>query len=1452
MIHPSRAETTPSSATDSSVLRHPLLRALVEGQSCAARRAQEKTLFLFDDAGPRRIKSLSGSDVLRHVATVGAQLQAQLPPQSRVLVVLPQGLEFLCVLIACFEANVIAIPVPVATVARSEDPYAKLKPLLADSGAECIVTDEALLQVLSADRPAGVSIVTARQLLDAAPSPHAAPRSHSRDDVAILLYTSGSTAEPKGIALTHEQLLEQTRQGAEQWHLKKTSCVVSWTPGYHNVGLRFGFLSPLLRGALSVILDPDAVVRDPTIWLRAISHYGATHSAAPNFALDLCSDRADPEVLQGVSLASLQAVFCGGEPVRRRTYERFIARFAALGFNRNALCSHYGLSEVGSVTASAPGEPLRFKSLDSRGLEEGVAQECDNGRIVVSCGCIGKRMELLIVDPMTREPCAASGIGEVWIKGAEVASGYRNRPEETRDAFGGVLTTGAGGFLRTGDLGFVDEGHLYVMGRLKEIMIIHGRNHHPGDIEGTLKERVPELSLPLAVFSCDVDDVERVVAVQEVEGLEPSEYPVVARRMRAAVSEMHLLDLHDVILVEKGSVARTAGGKIQRRLCRRALLDGTLEVVYRARGAQLGGKAAPKVQASPVPMASTIPPPAPRVSPEEIAATLRTDLLPATLDASRGALADVSRLSELGLDSLDYVRVAARIEAHFGVTFDPTLLFKHRTLEEIAEYVAAQLGRVPTPATGDGPSSAAAVPRAIDRPDDVAIVGMSCHFPGNATSPETFWANLIGGVDCVSPISAARDAILCDERRGEAQAHERFPRHGGFIDNVDAFDAGFFGISRLEAECMDPQQRKMLELAWSVVESAGHNPRDLAGARVGVFVGAHNCDYLELVARYPKLLDTYGAHLDSGLHVSMIANRVSRWFDFRGPSESINTGCSSSLVAVHHAINALRLGQCDVAIAAGINLILSDRVYAATQRAGMLAADGRCKTFSSTADGFGRAEGYGAVLLKTCEQARRDNDRIHGVIRSAVINHDGRSNSLRAPNLNAQRELIEHAYREAGVPLDTVTYIEAHGTGTSLGDPIEIRALKEAFAALEPELPTGFCGLGSVKTNIGHCESAAGMAGLIKVLMAMRSRTLPGLLHFSSVNPLLALQGSPFELVERTREWRGAPLRAGVSSFGLGGVNAHVVLEEPPADTTRAAPTQPSALIVLSARTEERLTAQAAQLIRAIQGRQLEEADLHRVAYTLQIGREPMEHRLALRVTSLEELRRKLVQVLADAEDIADVYRGVVKRGKAVREARGADTARDTASTRDGAASNLLQQWVDGRPIDWTQCYPTSRPQRIALPTYPFAQDRYWIDVASELGAEPGRALPRANREVGGSRSAAALEASLARDIAASLGIGAEEIAVDAPLGELALDDRSRAEVVAVLNERHGLSLTPATLDGAQTVQHLARSIELRGSRSNAAESRGEPTSVKLQALLESVYRGSIAPQLAAREIEDA
>lgn len=595
--------------------------------------------------------------------------------------------------------------------------------------------------------------------------------------------------------------------------------------------------------------------------------------------------------------------------------------------------------------------------------------------------------------------------------------------------------------------------------------------------------------------------------------------------------------------------------------------------------------------------------------------------------------------------------------------------------------------------------------------EPMAIIGMSGQFP-KAANLAAFWNNLEHGVDCVTNIPVDRWNGADDASIMEANTATPLYQHMGVLDNADHFAASFFNISPKEARLMDPQQRIFLQDSWSCIENAGYAPSALADLRCGVFVGCSSSDYATQFKGSPSV------HMLMGNASSILAARISYLLNLKGPCLAIDTGCSSSLVAISDACSSLATGACDVALAGGVNVASSPWLNAMLADAGMLSADGRCFTFDKRANGFVPAEGVGTVLLKRLADAERDGDHINGVIIGWGINHDGKTNGMTAPSGKSQTALECDVYERFGIDASTISYVEAHGTGTSLGDPIEVEALVNAFRSHTDK--ERFCALGSVKSNIGHAICAAGVASVLKVALSMQHNKLPPTINFTALNEEISLDGTPFYVNDTLQHWTG-PRRAAVSSFSYNGTNAHLVIEhhEPAPERKGALPT--AVPILLSARNVVELDGQVKQLSAWAQSMMdrdsrfgLKTPAIDDVAYTLQTGRDHMGERLGVLARSWEDLVNKLQSFVTSPENLPeDMLRtsvDVTKRNSPTGDVPQAKNDTDPPiADRNPDWPVLLAQWAAGQPVDWANFHQFSSRKRVPLPTYSFEKKKYHI-----------------------------------------------------------------------------------------------------------------------------------------------
>jgi polyketide synthase PksL len=776
-------------------------------------------------------------------------------------------------------------------------------------------------------------------------------------------------------------------------------------------------------------------------------------------------------------------------------------------------------------------------------------------------------------------------------------------------------------------------------------------------------------------------------------------------------------------------------------------------------------------------------------------------------------------LSEVGITSIIALQVIGQLEKQFGL-LPKTLLFEYSTIEAVTDYLMTrQESRQAVAQPDTTTDSNKVLEKMMDRmtlsterrgTSDVAIIGVAGRYP-EAEDIYEFWDNIIRGKDCI--IEVPRDRW---DHRGYFDPEKGTPgktysKWGGFLKDVAGFDAEFFNISPREAALMDPQERLFLMTAYHALEDAGYSAGSLSSDgtnNIGVFAAVMYEEYQLL-----GMQDSGGEKTSVlGSSAASIANRVSYYFDFHGPSMTIDTMCSSSLTAIHLACQSLISGECAAALAGGVNLNLHPNKYLGLAQGRFASTDGRCKAFAENADGYVPSEAVGVVLLKSLAQAQLDHDRIYGVIKATGINHGGRTNGYTVPSAAAQAQLISNVLGRAGVNAKEISYIEAHGTGTQLGDPLEITGLAHAFRQFTPELQ--FCSIGSVKTNIGHCESAAGVAGLTKVLMQMEHRQLAPSLYSSEPNAYIAFEQTPFRLQMQAGAWDVPTLSgkvgsriAAVSSFGAGGSNAHLVVREPRADEKRGFSLPGEYVIIpLSAREPETLQRVAKRLLDHVS--EADSINLQDIAYTLQLGRAEMKNRVAWVVQSVQELKQALA-VYVEQEQV----------GRDRREHAANNPARYEILMK------LSAQWTGGGRIDWDTLYERSnRPFRTRLPLYPFKRVRHWFpDVLTRattnyLGEEKPAdsppiispstiADPTAPHPYRLNVATADVPRILQETLARALYYEETQMDLNATFAELGLDSVVAVEWIKEVNQRLHTTLSTAIIYEYTTLQLLAGHI---------------------------------------------
>ncbi|WP_309842929.1 MULTISPECIES: polyketide synthase [unclassified Caballeronia] len=1206
-------------------------------------------------------RTLTHVELLQRARALAGWMKQKGFSGKRAIMVFPVGLEFVEAFLACLMANVIAVPVAPVPLTGDSNKVRRMLAIMEDCqpslvlGVSKSIGNSALfvgrypqygnLTWLEVDRFDEWDSLS--DLSFDMPSPEA---------IALLQYTSGSTGMPKGVMLSHRNILSNLQQWDQGLGHDDDSKLVCWVPHYHDLGLLYGILFPMYRCISAYLLPGVAVAQKPSRWLRAISDFKGTHSMGPNFIYGHCCERMTEQECEGLDLSSWRMALNAAEPIRAETVERFTRKFRPFGFDPLAMTAAYGLAEATCiVTGQNWDSPCRILRLSDKELQRNKVRLAGPDETVASLVACGQPLSdtiVKIVDPAGLTECAPDEAGEIWVSGDNVASGYWMRPDESAATFGATLPSVPGKvFLRTGDLGFIHEGEVFTTGRIKDLIIVRGANYYPQDAESLLERAHPGfVHGSCAVFSVLKEGEERVVVVQELtRGHRNGPYEEMFDAIRRAVGAAFDLPVESIALIQPGTTAKTSSGKIQRRQSRQAFLDGSLRLVAtwsRERNADVPavGTAAPaqanseKMEHFLIRRIADIS----RLSPESI----RVD----------------RPFSEYGLGSLDSTRIAEELAVHFKIAVSPAMFYDHPDVQRLAAHLGS-LVRTPAPASGQ-PRVATASPDA----DTLVVVGMACRFPG-ASHLAAYWELLSEGR---SGVGTRREA-------------DGATRHGGFVDDVGQFDNAFFMITNREAACIDPQQRMAMQVAWNALEDAGIIPSTLAGTETGVFFGASAFDYGSLQLAHSEL----DAYSNQGSVLAVIANRIAYHLDLRGPSFVVDTACSSALTAVHLACRSLRERECRTALVGAVNVLLAKDWDIGLTKAGMLAPDGQCKTFDAAADGYVRSEGCGVPVVKRYEDALADGDRIYGAILGTAINQDGRSNGLTAPNGSAQEALVLRALADAKVDPSDLQYVEAHGTGTALGDSIECRALSRVLAqgAHAEGKP---CYLGSAKANVGHLEAAAGMAGIIKTLLMLHHGSIPMQRNLSRLNPLLDL-GARLRISRTRVDWPSsteARRYASVSAFGFSGANACVVV----GDASDAAGAQPAPVpssdvlpFVMSARDRAALDRLAVSYVEMLST--LPAQDWPDFTYTSSCRRTPQDVRFAVTADGPAALAAKLQALVQGSDEyvsrraapkIAFVYTGQgMPLKNAAREFRRMPVFQDTLKRCNEVLQPVLGMTLD-------------------------------------------------------------------------------------------------------------------------------------------------------------------------------
>ncbi|MCP4700191.1 MAG: AMP-binding protein [Gammaproteobacteria bacterium] len=1015
-------------------------------------------------------------------------------------------------------------------------------------------------------------------------------------------------------------------------------------------------------------------------------------------------------------------------------------------------------------------------------------------------------VEIKIVDAEGDE-AAPDELGEVTIRGPNVMLGYWNRPAETADAI-------KDGRFYTGDIGKMDDdGHIYIADRIKDMVNIAGIKVYPSEIENILYQHQ-------AIAEAAVYGVQNALLNEQVHAsviLKPES--AVAKEEIMAFCRQRMADFKVPSVIKfVDSLPKGRTGKILKRILREQNAQTTTS----------------DVEKHALPDNADVPSPSSRT--HEAIKNWIADWLAENLELDIDLIETDKLFGDYGITSILAVNLARDLGDWLGCSLEPVISWNFPSIEAMAHHLK------PTQDTKPDSFSDRQVEIGIPaepehsnakRDSDIAVVALSGRYPF-ADNVETFWENLKQGMDCITEIPKDRwdHSLYFDADKNKLG--KTCCKWGGFLDDVYRFDPLFFNISPLEAETMHPQESLFLETVWHLFESAGYTRdaiQDACQSRVGVFVGAMD-NALDTELRKESAVSLSG--------IGAIANRVSYFFNFQGPSMAVNTMCSSAAVSIHNACESLIKGECKMAVAGGVNLPLHPGKYIGLSQTQMLASHADSRSFGD-GDGFFPCEGVGAVLLKPLSEAIRDQDAVLAVIKSTAVNHGGYSNGFMVPNPNAQAQLFEGHFRKSGIDPRTISYVEAAANGSVLGDPIEISALNKAFRKFTSDRQ--FCAIGSVKSNIGHPEAVAGMAQLTKAVLQMRHGQLVPSIKANPVNPNLSFDDTPFYLQDKLTDWqrpviqidgmeREFPRRATISSFGAGGSNAHLILEEYIPAQKEPFPVKSVVdtphIAVFSAKTPVRLKEAIRRFIEFM--KDSKETDFSDIVYTLQTGREAMEYRLAMVASNKEEMIRGMKEYLESFEKGAKsagsvpVFTGTPHNDRWIRSLLTGNTGE--AVLQALLAENDLEKtaihWTRGGNIPWGMLHEYKNPRRMLLPVYPFEKRRVRTGEKrdrSEQGAppairkneteskqsEPGAPPAIRKNETESKQSEPGIEAELKQIVSSLLKLDAEDdLKTDRNLRLYGFDSLTGMKLIRAILERYDAKISPAVLLEHDTVRSLA------------------------------------------------
>ena len=1088
------------------------------------------------------------------------------------------------------------------------------------------------------------------------------------DDIAMIQFSSGSTSEPKGVVITQEGLLHNIKSIAARISLSQTDKICQWIPLTHDMGLIGGHFTPTYCQVDQYIMEPNYFMKKPLDYLREVSEKKISFLIMPNFGLQYILQAIQTVEDERLDFSAVRIIFNGAEPISLEICEKFNYALKKYHLSPNTLLTVYGLAEATLAVAFPElNKPINAVWVDRHNMQMGKAvsyvqkNEVKEGTSVVSEGYMLSGLSCKICDSDGKE-LLQDFYGQILLKGPSIMQGYYNNVDMTKKK----LTLD--GWLKTGDLGFIHQDQLFVLGRQEELIIVNGQNYLSYDLENIIylldfmKKRklavlsVYEPSKKIDILVCVVESMEDTAPLSESEAI-----------IKQWFYEKSGLLLEQIIEIHQ--IPKTSSGKIK-RFSLQQIIEKQMELQ--------SSNDSDKIHKT-------------GIHTEEVEMQLTrigVELIPGFQEGSS--------FTDYNISSLLVTKLHKRINDLYPNAIGIEELFRVQELSELAQRISASCQEKVEKSWRW---------KKQQYKDEIAIVGMALEVPGAENLGE-FWENLIMGIEGIGVFPQKRKQLI-----GEHE--DACTPNGGYLENIDMFDNRFFGILDREAIAMPPSQRLFLQTVYEAIEDAGYPLERLRDSRTGVYVGyisdSDNSTYQDI------LKNSNSNQTATGALSANISGRVSYTFDLKGESINIDSACSSSGAALYHAYQSVRNGECDQAIVGGIQLEIMPSIE---NNIGIESKEGHLRSFDNKADGTCKGEGSIAIVIKPYQEALKKKDHIYAVITSISMNQDGKTKGLSVPNPDSQRSLITETIGKASVTPKDIQYIESHGTGTNIGDPIELNTLAGIFTKKDKEQ----CYVGCVKPNIGHLYAASGLAGVVKCCLMLERKQIPQLINFTELNEKINIENSSLVINTENRYWEcSEKRRCLISNFGFSGTNFSMLLSEVKNLPSGKIDGNHRYLFCISAKTKWSLD-QAIERYRIFTIDT--EGCIENICYSALCRREHYEYRVAFLVGSIEELHKKLMQYMGRIQFAEDIYYGHVRTMNFEKTEDNCRPSRQEvqvlselcnqeimlykSNQNDELLRKIAELYIKGAQGDWERLYDGRDVHNVSLPAYVFEKKQFW------------------------------------------------------------------------------------------------------------------------------------------------